>query len=237
MTTNIDDVAQTLAEYERLAITSGAKVKIDPPEFSEGLSISTWEPFWIGAGNPRVARATVWRDEVPTTVYVVWDESVPAETAIADDGRPWRTIWAEQPTKRFGSFALRAALRRAFREVIGDRTEPDETEPRVLKPAVRDWAAEYRSATNVAQLDNIRRECKSERANTLQLEELWDARRSEIIAAEWTPVAPDEAPELSPDELARHIAFFGPQRPEPQDHQAPQNRAARRAAARKRGNR
>lgn len=234
--TNIDDVAQTLAEYERLAITSGAKVQIDPPEFSDGGS--SWAPFWLGEEPPRVARATVHRDDITTTVYVVWGESLPIETAQTDDGRLWRDLWIAQPTKRFGSFATRTALRRAFREVVGDRTEPDEDAPRIAapEPEARDWGAEYRAATTQEQLDDIRRACRAARENTIELQDLWAQRRDEINAETWTPTTAP-ARDLTPDELAHHIAFFGHERPEPQDHQAPQNRAARRANARKKGGR
>lgn len=257
--TNIDDVAQTLAEYERLAITSGAKVQIDPPEFSDGLSITPWQPFWLGEHPPKVARATVHRDDVATVVYVVWDESLPVETAQTDDGRLWRDLWLAQPTKRFGSFALRTALRRAFREVVGDRVEPDEDAPRVATPAARDWAAEYVAATTVEQVDDIRRAARAARENTLELQDLWHQRRDELIFASvnsgdisvnraremhgrpsvedaWAAFT-EPAPDLSPDEHARHVAFFGPERREPQDHQPPANRAARRASARKKGSR
>lgn len=233
--TNIDDVAQTLAEYERLAIMSGAKVQIDPPEFSAGGS--DWAPFWLGDTHPMIARATVHRDGIPTTVYVVWDESVPIDTAQTDDGRLWRDLWLAQPTKRFGSFALRTALRRAFREVVGDRVEPDEDAPRV-GPVELDaprWDDMLTAADTIAELDEIWAQMRTARARTGAREKVYRERRAALAAAEW---APAEVPELSPDELARHHAFFGdPSRRAPQDHLPPSNRAARRAASRKRGNR
>lgn len=233
--TNIDDVAQTLAEYERLAITSGAKVQIDPPEFSDGLSLTPWTPFWIGAQPPKVARATVYRDDVPTVVYVVWDESLPVETAQTEDGRLWRDLWIAQPTKRFGSFALRTALRRAFREVVGDRVEPDEDAPRVAAPTPdpRNWDDEILLAQSLAELDATWADMRAHRARTGALEVAYRKRRDELTAAVW--IAP--TPELSDDERARHRAFFGAERPEVQDHRPPQNRAARRASARKKGGR
>ncbi len=234
--TNIDDVAQTLAEYERLAITSGAKVQIDPPEFS--TDGDHWLPI-VGELTPRWARATVHRDGTPTTVYASWDESLPIETAQTDDGRLWRDIWEQKPMQRFGSFVVRAALRRAFREVVGDRVEPDEDAPRIPEsasaaPAARDWAAEYAAATTVDELDGIRRAARAARENTLELQDLWSARRAELAAAAWTPAA---APDLTADEIARHHAFFGHEPKAPQDHQLPVNRAARRASARKKGRR
>src|SRR5690606_15784417 len=65
--TTTDEVKQTLAEYERLAISTGATVQIDAPEFSEnGID---WSPVW-GAGEghvlPSFARVTVHRDGIPT---------------------------------------------------------------------------------------------------------------------------------------------------------------------------
>lgn len=255
MTTNIDDVAQTLAEYERLAITSGATVQIDPPEFSSGAN--DWAPFWIGDEPPKVARATVHRDGIPTTVYVVWDESVPIDTSQTDDGRLWRDLWLAQPTKRFGSFALRTALRRAFREVVGDKVEPDEDAPkiddRVYVPVDRtSWDEQIANAQTIEEIDRVWEDMRADRARTGAREVAYKTRRTALAAAEWEPAAP----ELSSDELARHRAFFGgkgerqmqyndrewsrevqvaPRRAgkAPQDHLPPSNRAARRAASRK----
>lgn len=232
--TNIDDVAQTLAEYERLAITSGATVQIDPPEFS--TDGDHWLPI-VGELTPRWARATVHRDGIATTVYASWDESLPVETAQTEDGRLWRDIWEQKPMQRFGSFIVRAALRRAFREVIGDRVEPDEDAPRVSAPEAAadrtDWDAQIEDAADIASLELIWSDMRAARARTGAREVSYRARRDELAAAAWS--AP--TPELTADELARHHVFFGHPRPEPQDHQAPQNRAARRASARKKGGR
>ncbi|WP_314429627.1 hypothetical protein [Microbacterium lacticum] len=233
--TNIDDVAQTLAEYERLAITSGATVQIDPPEFS--TDGDHWLPI-VGELTPRWARATVHRDGIATTVYASWDESLPVETAQTEDGRLWRDIWEQKPMQRFGSFIVRAALRRAFREVIGDRVEPDEDAPRVSAPESAvdrtDWDAQIEDAADVAALEQIWRDMRPARARTGAREVAYLARRAQLAAAAWEP-AP--ARDLSADELAHHHAFFGHEPKAPQDHQAPQNRAARRASARKKGGR
>ena len=232
--TNIDDVAQTLAEYERLAITSGAKVQIDPPEFS--TDGDHWLPI-VGELTPRWARATVHRDGIATTVYASWDESLPVETAQTEDGRLWRDIWEQKPMQRFGSFIVRAALRRAFREVIGDRVEPDEDAPRVSAPEAAvdrtDWDAQIEDAADIVSLDLIWSDMRAARARTGAREVSYRARRDELAAAAWA--AP--TPELSEDELARHHAFFGHAPAAPMDHQPPLNRAARRASARKKGGR
>lgn len=144
MTTAVEQVQQTLAEYERLAIESGATVRIDPPEFSDDGEV--WRPLWLAADPPSAARVTVYRNDVPTTVYQSWEESVPA----VDE---WRELWMLKPMKLFGAYTARAALRRAFRDVIGDRREPDEVQ-RVPddRPAAgwdlpaRDWIAEVKVA-------------------------------------------------------------------------------------------
>lgn len=232
--TNIDDVAQTLAEYERLAITSGATVQIDPPEFS--TDGDHWLPI-VGELTPRWARATVHRDGIATTVYASWDESLPVETAQTEDGRLWRDIWEQKPMQRFGSFIVRAALRRAFREVIGDRVEPDEDAPRVSAPEAAvdrtDWDAQIADAADIVSLDLIWSDMRAARARTGAREVSYRARRDELAAAAWS--AP--TPELTADELARHHAFFGHAPAAPMDHQPPLNRAARRASARKKGGR
>jgi hypothetical protein len=123
-------VQQTLAEYERLAIGTGEWNGTDAPEFSHDGE--TWSTAWARDTDgllveidtdehPVFARATVYRKRVkrPTVVVVRWDESLPA-----DDH--WRTLWQRKPVTMFGAFALRAALRRAFRDVIGDQYGPDE---------------------------------------------------------------------------------------------------------------
>jgi len=263
MTENIDDVAQTLAEYERLAISSGAKVQIDPPEFMAGPPVGDpfvgtgYLPFWSGDVPPTVARATVHRDGVPTTVYVSWDESLPAEDS-------WRALWERKPMKLFGAYVLRAALRRAFRDVIGDRREPDE-KPAPGEPSAEpvevgwdaglDWDEALHAAPNIVELDKVWAKMRHARARTGAREVAYKARHAELIAAEWTPgPVIDPAIDLSPEEAIRSRAFFpetgdspapfapvparrvdsgaSAVRPDvrvPQDYKHPLNRAARRA--------
>ncbi|TDL43862.1 hypothetical protein [Microbacterium oleivorans] len=221
MKTNIDDVAQTLAEYERLAITSGAVVQIDPPEFS--ADGDTFAPFWIDDEPPKLARSTVYRDGVPTTVYVAWDEAVPLETAMTEDGRRWLDLWIERPMQRFGSYAVRSSLRRAFREVVGERVEPDEDAPKVAgaqAPAPeRDWDDEIASAPTEERLIEVWAEARASRARTAAREVAYRARLEQLTADGWEP-APAQKPGRAPS-----------------DHRPPANRAARRAKTRKKGRR
>jgi len=123
---NVDAVQQTLAEYERLAIGTGEWNGTDAPEFSTrgilgGMEWTTaWAPTEDG-DHPMFARATVYRKGVrrPVVVVIRWDEAFPAVDH-------WRDLWQRKPVTMFGAFALRAALRRAFRDVIGDQYGPDE---------------------------------------------------------------------------------------------------------------
>ncbi|MFF2493220.1 hypothetical protein [Agromyces sp. NPDC058064] len=118
----VDDVQQTLSGYERLAIETGEWNGTDAPEFSaDGVEWTTaWLPFEEG-DHPLLSRATVYRKGVrrPIVVVVRWDEALPA----IDE---WRDLWLRKPVALFGAYALRAALRRAFRDVIDDRPAPDE---------------------------------------------------------------------------------------------------------------
>ncbi len=220
---NVDDVTQTLAEYERLAIKSGAKVQIDPPEFSGGDG--AWSPLWLADLPPVAARATVHRDDVPTTVYRRWDESIPVEES-------WRLLWVAKPMTLFGAHTLRAALSRAFRDVIGDRREPDDNHE---APATvpRDWEAEIAATSAPDAVDALHAEMKRASAVTPHLEQALRARRAELTAAARAEAPLTPAPELSPTERIRHDAFFPP-RPQPQDHLPATNRAARRAKGRRR---
>ncbi len=163
--TTTEEVQQTLAEYERLAIKTGAEVRIDPPEFWSGLSIHEWSPVWSGEEPPKYARATVYRDGIPTTVYVAWDEALPADDE-------WRERWLRAPMALFGSFTLRAALRRAFRDAIGDRREADDPADAPVA-ADRDWSAELAMANTPEAVEKLWDDAKRARAVTVELEQLF----------------------------------------------------------------
>ncbi|WP_144834071.1 hypothetical protein [Microbacterium sp. BH-3-3-3] len=149
----VDDVAQTLAEYTRVALSTGARLEIDPVEFTaDGV---VWVPLWLNDEPPAGARATVRRDGVETIVIRRWVEALPGEEALTDTGRRWQDIWLENQTERFESYVLRAALARAYPDVIGDRfdmgkprvprpTEPVEGEP--APPVTPEQAAEVDAA-------------------------------------------------------------------------------------------
>lgn len=126
----VDDVAQTLAEYTRYALSTGSRLEIDPVEFTADGEV--WVQLWLPDEPPVAARATVRRDGIPTVLVRKWREALPGETVLTNDGRLWRDIWEANPTERFESYVLRAALGRAFADVIGDRPEPGKPRPAKL---------------------------------------------------------------------------------------------------------
>jgi hypothetical protein len=200
--TTTDEVQQTLAEYERLAISSGSAVKIEPPEFWSGLSIHDWSPVWSADEPPKYGRATVYRDEIPTSVYVSWDESIPA----VDD---WRELWLRKPMKLFGAYTLRTALRRAFRDIIGERIEPDETPDLPGSPATvsadRDWIAELAEATTPEAVKQLHTDAKASRAVTVELEREFRKRIQTLADPLLAAIAP----------VLEAVASMTPAKPKP----------------------
>lgn len=140
--TTVDAVEKTIADYERAAIETGEWNGTDAPEFSDDGE--TWTTAWGPTvdrqppgddtepwTHPTFARATVRRKGIkrPVVVVIRWDEALPAD-------EHWRALWMRKPIALFGAFALRAAYRRAFRDVIGDHHAPDEnhdTDPEVTE--------------------------------------------------------------------------------------------------------
>lgn len=165
--TTVEAVQQTLAEYEAAAIATGEWNGTDAPEFSnDGIE---WTTAWLpseGHDHPALARATVYRKGVerPVVVIVRWDEAVPVD---AD----WEQLWRRKPIALFGAFTIRAALRRAFRDVIGERREPDEQDGLTPPPvADRDWLADLAAAETEDSVKAIHAEAKAARVVTVELE-------------------------------------------------------------------
>lgn len=227
MTATIEDFANTVAEYETLAIKSGEWDGIDAPEFSDdGV---TWSQVWPAGATPAFARVTVYRKNVraPHVAVIAWAESLPA----LDE---WRQLWERKPMTMFGSAAKRAAIRHAFREVVGDRRDADETDPSAPQVGVatasverRDWAVAIDLAESVADLDALWRHAKSLRERTPALEVAYTRRRGELAAA---PEAVVDVVRNS-HVIEEPVSQEAPRRTAPRDHLPPAhgNRAARRA--------
>lgn len=186
MTATEEEFAQTLASYEAAAIKTGQWNGTDAVEFSNDGA--TWAPVWVKTDEhafPVFARARVHRAGVEHAdwQYVSWDESIPA----VDD---WRALWERKPMKLFGAYAQRSAIRHAFRDVIGDRRDPDEIDPAApttgpATPVARDWDAEYRAAGSIDVLTAVRAAVRAVRQNTDPLEELFAERKKELETSPW----------------------------------------------------
>ena len=207
MTATVEEFQQTLASYEDAAIATGEWDGADAVEFS--ADGQTWSPVWIATLDqyardipfPKFARARVHRRGVlhADWRYLSWEESVPA----AED---WRTLWERKPMKLFGAYALRDAIRHAFRDVIGDRRDADELDPAgpITSPAAeapaRDWDKEIAEAASSEALTAIWAEARTERARTGAREVAYEARLAELEAAEadaWgEPATPAPRPQL-----------------------------------------
>ena len=214
----LDEIQQTLAEYERLAISTEQWNGTEPPEFSDDGErwSAAWRPSEPGQ-FPSFCRATVYRRDVdhPTIVVVRWDEALPTDDQ-------WRQLWFRKPTTMLGSFARRAALRSAFRDVLGDRRGPDE-EIVVVQPASsRDWAADLATASTPDEVRAVWAEAKAARVVTPQLE-IAIRRRLYDVQDE----APDPVP--APEEDEPQI----PVRRQPQDHKPSTRKQQRRRKGRR----
>lgn len=178
----LEVVEHTLAEYERIAIGTGQWNGAEAPEFSnDGV---TWSAAWLPSEDyphPLLARATAYRHGVdrPTVAVVRWDECVPADDA-------WRDLWLRKPTALFGAFARRAAIRSAFRDVLGDRREPDEVDPpKPAEPAdQRDWFAAVEEAQTVDEVMQVHQAARRARVVTVELERAIRMRHRTIIGRE-----------------------------------------------------
>ncbi|MER7522600.1 hypothetical protein ABTZ44_07500 [Microbacterium oxydans] len=224
-------VQQTLQGYLTIATKTGELRGVNVEFTADGV---TWHPLIFDLADgayPIAARARVHRAgwAEPTHAPELWDEVVPA-----DEG--WRALWLARPHVLFGAHTLRAALRRTFADVLGDRREPDDLDalpaptPSSPHPAsddaeAIDWIARVDAAKTVAELNEVRAEARMARAVTLPLKQRMDARRDEISGDAWaTPAAGEQA-------------LAAPKRREPQDYRPSENRATRRKAARKKGGR
>jgi hypothetical protein len=219
-----EEVAKTLAEYERIAQETGEWDGREATEFSnDGV---TFSPVWLKTPerpSPLVARSTVHRKgvAVPTTSYVLWDEAVPADAA-------WSALWLARPTTLFGAFTARTAIRSAFRAAIGTRREPDD-HPTTAPPATageRDWDLELVIAPTSSELTEVWAAARVARARTAAREVVYTTRLAELEALEANPWGEPGTPAPAQER---------PARPVPRDHLPASSSATKRR--KKRGRR
>lgn len=239
---------KTIGEVERIVHASGLWDGTSAVEFSDDGE--TWTEAWRPArtvierdetsvvtevdadSHPEYARVTVYRKDVrvPTKVTIRWDEQVPIEN------EEWVANWRRSPMRHFGRTARMVGYRQTFRDILGDVAIEDEeraTTPAPAEAPPRDWATELTATETIEAHAKLVQEARDlhvfspDKPGT----DLWRLQRDHgkalaLVADAWEP-----APAAPPTPAA-------PPRPQPKDHlPATQNRAARRAGARKKGGR
>lgn len=241
MSTDVIEVVEvkTIAEVERIVHGSGLWDGTGEVEFSDdGIAWTTaWAPAEDGA-HPQFARVSVYRKEVriPTTVTIRWNEQFPQAS------EEWAGKWTRSPMRHFGRTVRMVGYRQTFRELLGNIRIEDEADERTLEAtpadaapdAERDWAADIAGAETIEQLDAVDAAARAARAykpnkvGTALHMASKNRRRALTVtppANEWSPAPVDDSPAAIAD------------RPAPQDHLPPLNRADRRKASRRKGRR
>lgn len=229
---------KTIGEVEHIVHASGQWDGTGPVEFSDDGE--TWVQAWAPTEehpHPEFARVEVYRKDVriPTTVTIRWDEQFPAAS------EEWAGKWTRSPMRHFGRTARMVGFRQTFRDLLGNVVIEDEADDRAsvaevataaAAAPVRDWAKEIAEAQSPELLDAIEKDARAARiftpdAEGTALHRQLRARRREIEAQWQGSASAWDLPIEIPDETV--------ERPKPQDHLPPANRAARRKAARKKG--
>ncbi|MGY4859536.1 hypothetical protein [Cryobacterium sp. AP23] len=192
--TDIQEIAQTIAEYRVLAAQTGEWRGFEQSFSNDGAS---WAEYLLPTEehpHPLLASATVHRAGfvVPIRVVIGWDESLPA----VDE---WREAWDRSPHALFGAAAARMAYLRAFPEFIAAKPSGAErmiAPPVVEKaaPADRNWDVELDSAATVDEVASLWAAARKARAVTVPLERAFKVRRTEILAAATVPEPAAPAP-------------------------------------------
>lgn len=200
--TTDEDVANTLAEYERAVQESGEWDGREATEFTnDGV---TWSTVWVKSDahpHPLAARSRVHRKGVqyPAEEVALWDEALPADER-------WREIWLARPRVLFGAFTARRALKAAFREKLRDRREPDdlpETRDAAPQAERRDWDLEIATAATCEELVSVWSDARAARARTGPREVAYNARLAQLGEEAWNAAsvaapAPPAAPTPHP---------------------------------------
>jgi len=233
---------KTIGEVEHIVHASGEWDGTGPVEFSDdGV---TWAQAWapsVDVAHPEFARVEVYRKgvRVPTTVTIRWSEQYPAAS------EEWSGKWDRSPMRHFGRIVRMVAFRQTFRDLLGDLRIEDEIDERDLPApagvaaevaAERDWAAEFLATETIEQIDAIEAEARTARVFTpdkagTDLHRIARNQRKALVESAWAISTAEPAPAVTATEAP------AVERPAPRDHLPPQNRAARRASARKKGRR
>jgi hypothetical protein len=233
---------KTIGEVEHVVHASGEWDGTGPVEFSDdGVTwLQAWAPT-ADVAHPEFARVEVYRKgvRVPTTVTIRWSEQYPAAS------EEWSGKWDRSPMRHFGRTVRMVAFRQTFRDLLGDIRIEEEIDERdvpagaiqdAAPAASRDWAAEFLAAETIEQIDALEVEARAVRAFTpdkagTDLHRTARNQRKVLVESAWAISTAEPAPAVTATDAP------AVERTVPRDHMPPQNRAARRASARKKGRR
>ncbi len=247
---------KTIGEVEHIVHASGLWDGTSSVEFSNDGE--QWSAAWAPTDehpHPEYARVTAYRKDVrlPAAPTIRWDEQYPAAS------EKWAGMWDRSPMRHFGRTVRMIAFRQLFRDILGDIRIEDEADdrdttagapstaasPDAAPTPERDWEAEYLAATTIEQIDALDVAARSARVFTpdragTALHRVARNQRKALVESAWAldhapePVADETEPAIAEPSIAA-AADVAPaaSRPAPQDYLPPQNRAERRAAARK----
>ena len=243
----------TVETARAAVLASGELEAIDGPHFRTGRA-GEWESVFLADADhphPDFARVIVTRrGQAAREVAIGWADY--AEIIEGEDEtrnaaeREWIQTRGRKPMAIFGAEAERHAYRVVFADVLapllgGSVRRPQAAAEQSAEPA-RDFSAEIAEAKTPEQIDAIDTAIRAVRGYTpdkagTELHMLWKTRRREILAAAAEPAAETRADAWAPvDHVEQPTGETAP-RAVPRDHLPPQNRAGRRAAARKKGGR
>ncbi|MHC9046738.1 hypothetical protein ACYX8G_19300 [Microbacterium saperdae] len=241
-------------ETARAAVlASGELEAFEGPYFRTGR-VGDWDSVFLADADhthPDFARVIVTRrGQAAREIAIGWADY--AEIIEGDDEarnaaeREWVGTRGRKPMAIFGAEAERHAYRVVFADVLapllGRAAAPAAAAAAVGGAPARDFAAEIAAAKTPAQIGAIDNAIRAVRGYTADksgtdLHLLWKNRRREILAAAAEPAAESTPDAWAPvDHVERPTGETAP-RAVPRDHLPPQNRAGRRAAARKKGGR
>lgn len=243
--------ALTVEAARAAVLASGELEAIDGPHFRTGRG-GDWDSVFLADAehpHPDFARVIVTRrGQAAREVAIAWADY--AEIIEGDDEgrnaaeRDWVETRGRKPMAIFGAEAERHAYRVAFADVLAPLLGAPARRgvaPDVAAAAPgRDFAAEIAEAKTVEQIDAIDRDARAVKAFTADaagtaLHRALKDRRRALIAAAWS--ADPAADVRSGVDPVEDIAPAVGPRAVPRDHLRPQNRAGRRAAARRKGRR
>ncbi|WP_102191525.1 hypothetical protein [Microbacterium aurantiacum] len=248
----IEERSFTVEAARAAVLASNELEAFEGPHFRAGRD-GAWDSVFLRDEehpHPDFARVIVTRrGQAPREVTIGWADYAEiiagADEARTASEREWVATRGRKPMTIFGSEAERHGYRVVFADILapllGGSVRRAATPASQAAEPGRDFAAEIRAAETVEQIDAIDTAIRAVRGfapnkTGTDLHRLWKDRRREILDVAWAP----EPEAVVADWPVDHVEDVEPgaaPRAVPRDHLAPQNRAGRRAAARKKGGR